>query len=96
MNDPFKLREIAVAKDPSSGRVMKVYSDMPAVQLYTGNMIDGAEKGKDGNAIKYRSGFCIEPHFTPNSPNLDDRFPSCVLKANEEYKHTNVYKFETE
>ena len=96
LKDPFTLREIATVKDPASGRVMRVYSDMPAVQFYTGNMIDGLEKGKDGKAIKYRSGFCIEPQFSPDSPNLDDRFPSCVLKANERYAHTNIYKFETE
>ena len=96
LGDTYKFREIAVAKDPASGRVLTVYSDMPAVQFYAGNMLDGAENGKDGKPIEYRTGFCIEPHLTPNSPNLDERFPSCVLKANEEYKHVIIYRFDAE
>ena len=96
LKDPFKLREVAIAKDPASGRVMRVYTDMPAMQLYTGNMLDGSEKGKDGEPVAYRAGFCLETQFAPNSPNLGDEFPSCVLKPDEEYKHITVYKFEVE
>ena len=96
LDNDFKIREVAAIKDTASGRVMKVYSDMPAVQLYTGNFLNGSEKGKDEKPIGYRSGFCLETQFTPNSPNLGDKFPNCVLKANDEYKHVTIYKFEDE
>ena len=96
VDNTYALREISVIKDAKSGRVMTVYSDMPAVQFYTDYVPEGAEIGEGGRLIKYPSSFCLEPQLTPNSPNLDDRFPSCLLKANDEYKHISIYTFDAE
>ena len=43
-----KLAEAAEVYDPSSGRVLKVLTDQPGIQFYSGNFLDGSIKGKGG------------------------------------------------
>jgi len=81
-------------KAPISGRVMEVHTTEPGVQFYTGNFLNGSEKGK-GSTYGYRSGFCLETQHFPDSPNQPS-FPSAVLKPGEEYKTTTVFKFMAE
>ncbi|PWM45688.1 MAG: galactose-1-epimerase [Clostridiales bacterium] len=81
----------AKAYSEKSGISMSVYTDMPCIQLYTGNFLNGTEPGKDGNPINFRTGFCMETQFAPNSPNSAD-FGGCLLKKNEEYKHKTVFQ----
>lgn len=77
--------------EPKSGRVMEVYTTQPGIQLYTGNFLDGSDKGK--NAVYNKHGaFCLETQHFPDSPNKPD-FPSTVLKPGEKYAHVTVYKF---
>ena len=42
---PGKLEKIAVLSDAKAGRTMEVYTDMPGIQVYTGNHI-GRHLGK--------------------------------------------------
>jgi aldose 1-epimerase len=87
------LEKIAEVKDPKSGRTMEVYTDLPGVQLYVGNFINGnAEACKDGIVYKKRSGLCLETQYFPDAINQPD-FISPVLKAGEEYNTTTIYKF---
>jgi aldose 1-epimerase len=81
-------------KAPISGRVMEVHTTEPGVQFYTGNFLNGSEKGK-GSVYGYRTGFCLETQHFPDSPNQPS-FPSPVLKPGEEYRTTTVFKFSTE
>ena len=88
-------KELALAAkvmDPSSGRVMKVYTDQPGVQFYTGNFLDGSIIGKGGKAYKQYYGFCLETQKFPDSPN-HPTFPNSILKSGETYKSTTIYKF---
>ena len=87
------LRQIAVLSAPISGRVMRVYTNKPGVQLYTGNMIDCTVPGKSGRIYQKRDALCLETQFYPDSINHPD-FPSCVLKAGEKYDFTTIYAFE--
>lgn len=87
------LRPIAEVTDAKSGRVMKVSTDQPGVQLYTGNFLDGKQKGKGGVKYKQYAGFCLETQHYPDSINHAD-FPSVVLKPGETYKQTTVYAFD--
>ena len=86
------LRQIAVLSAPISGRVMRVYTNKPGVQLYTGNMIDCTVPGKSGRVYQKRDALCLETQFYPDSINHPD-FPSCVLKAGEKYDFTTIYAF---
>jgi aldose 1-epimerase len=78
--------------DPKSGRVMEVLTTEPGLQFYTGNFLNGTEKGKGGAVYKKHSGFCMEAQHFPDSVN-QPKFPSVILKPGETYKQTTVYKF---
>ncbi len=91
LNHPAGELALSVkAVDEASGRMMEVYTDLPGVQLYTGNALDGA--GKNGVEYGFRHGFCLETQHHPDAINKP-RFPSPVLKAGEEYKTTTIYRF---
>ena len=79
----------ARAKDPTSGRVMEVYTDQPGVQLYTGNFLGGA--GSDGGYNQHEA-FCLETQHYPDSPNQPS-FPTTILKPGDTYRTTTVHKF---
>lgn len=82
----------ARAYDQASGRMMEVYTDLPGVQLYTGNSLGSEYLGKGGVRYEARCGYCFETQYFPDAINKP-QFPSPVLKAGEEYKTTTIYKF---
>jgi aldose 1-epimerase len=86
------LRRAATASDPSTGRVMEVWTTEPGVQLYTGNYLESAMVGKDGKTYAPRHGFCLETQHFPDSPNKPN-FPSPVLRKGGRYNSTTIYKF---
>lgn len=85
------FRKMAEAYEPDSGRRMEVFSDMPGIQLYTFNKTSGL-MGKDGLEMKPHTAFCLETQFYPDSPNRPE-FPSCVLRAGEDFASRTVYRF---
>jgi aldose 1-epimerase len=74
--------------DRNAGRKMDCYTTMPGIQLYSGCHLN--YKGKKDYG-RY-AGLCLETQFYPNSPNCPE-YPSCTLKAGEDYRHTTVYAF---
>jgi aldose 1-epimerase len=89
-----ELSRAARVEEPSSGRVMEVWTTQPGIQFYTSNNLDGTLKGKGGQVYTPRSMLCLETQHFPDSPNKM-RFPSTVLKAGAEFKSTTVYRFLT-
>jgi len=85
----------ARAREPNSGRVLEVYTTEPAVQLYSGNFLDGTIVGKQGHAYKKRDGFCLETQHFPDSPNHPD-FPSTILRPGTTFRSQTVFKFSAE
>lgn len=90
-NSLVKTSEVV---DENSGRTMEVYTTMAGVQFYTGNFLEGSvdSPGKDGAKYLNYCGLALETQYFPNSINIK-HFPSPILKAGEEYKHTTIYKF---
>lgn len=82
----------ATVYEPTTGRLMEVFTTEPGVQFYTGNFLDGSTKGKGGRTYPRRSGFCLETQHFPDSPNKP-KFPSVVLRPGETYSQTTIYKF---
>jgi aldose 1-epimerase len=78
--------------EPTSGRVMEVYSTEPGLQFYSGNFLDGKITGKGGRVYNFRNGFCMEPQHYPDSPNQPS-FPSVVLKPGQVYHNVIEYRF---
>lgn len=88
------LKKIACLKDTASGRVMETYTDLPGVQVYSGNFIE-KHAGKAGATYDFRSGVCFETQNFPNSANQGN-FPDIVYGPNRKYETTTVYRFFTE
>ena len=86
------LKLAATVHEPKSGRIMEVFTTEPAIQFYTGNFMDGSNIGKGGVAYQKRTGLCLETQHYPDSPN-QSKFPRVVLRPNEKYETTTVYKF---
>lgn len=86
-----KIEKIAELSEETTGRRMEVYTDLPGMQLYTGNFIV-KENGKEGTEYTKRNGVCFETQFFPNSVNVP-AFESCVLKAGDTFTSTTVYRF---
>jgi len=75
-----------------SGRIMEVYTDQPGIQFYTGNFLDGTDKGKGGKVYNQHAGFCVETQHYPDSPNKPS-FPSTILRPGQKYDTTTEFRF---
>jgi aldose 1-epimerase len=89
-----KLAEAAELYDPSSGRVLKVLTDQPGIQFYSGNFLNGSIKGKGGKPYELHAALCLETQHFPDSPNHPD-FPTTELKPGERYHTVTVFSFST-
>lgn len=87
-----EIRKIATAYSELSGIELEVSTDLPGIQFYSGNFLDGAENGKNNIPIKNHSGFCLECQYFPDAFNHKN-FPQPVLKKGEVYNKTIEYKF---
>lgn len=87
-----EIRKIATAYSELSGIELEVSTDLPGIQFYSGNFLDGAENGKNNIPIKNHSGFCLECQYFPDAFNHKN-FPQPVLRVGEVYNKTIEYKF---
>jgi aldose 1-epimerase len=89
-NKTGKLAEVAEVYDPGSGRVLKVLTDQPGIQFYSGNFLDGSVKGKGGTPYQQHAALCLETQHFPDSPN-HPAFPTTELKPGHKYHTVTVY-----
>ncbi|MBP3496502.1 MAG: galactose mutarotase [Alistipes sp.] len=80
--------------EPQSGRAMDLLTDQIALQFYSGNFFDGSYTGKYGKPLAFRESVVFESQRYPDAPNHDN-FPSVVLRPEEQYRHTCIYRFYT-
>ena len=77
----------------ASGRVMRVESDQPGIQFYSGNYIHEVAGHRPQPYKKY-AGLCLETQHFPDAPNHPG-FASTVLRPGETYATTTTYRFST-
>ena len=84
--------KIAEAEGARSGIVMEVFTDLPAVQLYTGNGLH--QQGKSGYYNR-NYGFCLETQCIPNAVNVPAyaELGDPVVERGKIYTTTTAYKF---
>jgi aldose 1-epimerase len=85
---------VALVQGDSSGIVMRVFTDQPGIQFYSGNFLNGTNPIKNGRKDDFRGAFCLETQHYPNSPN-EPSFPSTVLKPGQSYHSETRYEFGT-
>ncbi|MGW4566890.1 aldose epimerase family protein [Streptomyces sp. NPDC004561] len=83
---------VATLRDPGSGRTLKILTDQPGVQFYSGNFLDGTLVGPSGHTYRQGDGLALETQHFPDSPN-EPSFPSTVLRPGETYRTTTIHSF---
>lgn len=79
--------------DPESGREMRMYTNQPAVQIYTGNHLGGDAFPFKGNCKQVQhAGVCLETQKMPDAPNQPS-LCRAELAPGEVYDYTTVYEF---
>ena len=84
--------QVALLRDPSSGRTLRIASNEPGLQFYSGNFLDGTLVGSGGRVYRQGDGLCLETQHFPDSPNRPS-FPSTVLRPGQTYRTTTVHSF---
>ena len=93
--DQNGMKLAARVHEPTSGRVLEVWTTQPGVQFYTGNFLDGSVTGKQGHVYKRRYGLCLETQHFPDSPNHPN-FPTTILKPGETFHQKTLFRFSAE
>lgn len=86
------LEDAASLRSSASGRVLKMSTDQPGVQVYTGNWLAGSPKNRSGRSYEDYEGVALEMQGFPDAPNKPE-FPSQLLKKGEEYSRTIRFAF---
>ncbi|MEV7241597.1 aldose epimerase family protein [Streptomyces sp. NPDC093248] len=83
---------VATLRDPRSGRTLRIATDQPGLQFYSGNFLDGTLTGTGGRTYRQGDALCLETQHFPDSPN-HAAFPSTVLRPGRTYRTTTVHTF---
>jgi aldose 1-epimerase len=83
---------VAEVRSPASGRMLRVLTTEPGLQLYTANFVFPSFTGLSGRAYRPGDGLALETQHFADSPN-HPRFPSTVLRPDEHYRSATVYEF---
>ena len=86
-----RFDKVAEVTADRSGIRMEVYTDLPGVQMYTANFLNG-EPGKEGALYGKRSAVCLETQYFPDAIHHDN-FPGPVCRAGEKYDTRTAYRF---
>jgi aldose 1-epimerase len=79
-----------VLSHPKSGARITIDTTLPAVQVYTGQYLDGSPEC--GGHERF-AGVCLETQHIPDAVN-NPNFPSCMVAPGTTTTHTTVYTFE--
>ncbi|MGW1585594.1 aldose epimerase family protein [Streptomyces sp. NPDC002386] len=83
---------VATLRDPRSGRTLRIATDQPGLQFYSGNFLDGTLTGTGGRTYRQGDALCLETQHFPDSPN-HAAFPSTVLRPGRTYRTATVHTF---
>ena len=84
------FRKVAYLESKKAGISLDVYTDMPAMVLYTANTL--SETGRNGIHHGPLSSICLETQYVPGSIDKGD-FDRCVFKAGEHFHSVTEYRF---
>jgi len=76
--------------ETNSGLSLLVYSTEPVAHFYTAKHLK-VKDGKNGKEYTEFDAFCVETQHHPNAVNIPE-FPSTILRPEEMYTQTTIYK----
>lgn len=79
----------ATAYSNISGIKLDIFTDMPGLQLYSGNFLKGRSRFGE---LEPRAAYALEPQFFPNSANMP-QFEQPTLQAGKRCGHYIRYEF---
>jgi aldose 1-epimerase len=81
---------VGQASTKSSDISLKIYTNMPGLQIFTANHFAN-KKGKGDALYQAHQGVCFETQFYPDTPNQPN-FPSATLEAGREFYCVTEYE----
>ena len=70
---------------------LDVWSDLPGLQIYSGNFLSGEGQGKNGGTFPKRSAVCLEAQYIPNAVN-SETYEKPLVRAGEKQCHVICYR----
>ena len=92
-NNSRAMVKAAILNEEKSGRMVTIYSDRPAIQVYTGNFWNGSIEGEQGYRYIKHGGVALETQAFPDSPN-HPHFPDTILHPGEVHESSTIYEFD--
>lgn len=86
------FEKVAMLYSKKSGITMEVFTDMPGIQIYTGNFIHN-EAGKQGVVYQKNQGICFETQYFANAINIPE-FELTALDGHMRFCSSTVFKFQ--
>jgi aldose 1-epimerase len=90
--DEKKMHDAATVVGDKSGIVMKVVTQEPGLQFYSGNFMQGKNTFKSGAKDDFRTAFAMETQHFPDAIN-QPAFAPIVLEPGEKYHTVSEYQF---
>ncbi|GGB02378.1 aldose epimerase family protein [Puia dinghuensis] len=78
--------------DPHSGRLLRMTTGRPGVQLYTANWWDGSLRGAHAQPYRRHGAFALETQAFPDGPNRPE-FPNTILRPGHVYQTKTIFTF---
>ncbi len=89
---PGTQRQVATVYDPGSGRELSVSTDERGLQLYTGNLLEGAP-ARHGTRCVRHAALCLEAGAFPDQVNMDAALrEAVVLRPGDTYRQVTQYR----
>lgn len=89
-----QLQQAAELYSKKTGRVLRVMTTQPGIQVYTGNWLEGCPKGKRGRVYHDYDAVALECQRYPDTPNKPE-YPSALLEPGKVYKEVIIFAFGT-
>lgn len=88
------MRPAATLSSRRTGTTLELSTDLPGLQVYTGNFLDGRLPSAAGGGYRQGDGIALEPQLFPDTPNRPD-FGSAVLHPGETWRAALEWRFGT-
>jgi aldose 1-epimerase len=94
-NGGKSMSEVATVIGDKTGIVMKVYTQEPGLQFYSGNFMQGQNTFKSGAKDAFRTAFAMETQHFPDAVN-QPAFAPILLEPGTKYHTVSEYQFSIE